>query len=430
MSSSLATCLTSFSKDIGDDWQSTTTGAGSATTMVDTALMAKSNDWIPLYNAWVFLLEEPTGNAVIYDERLTTALDNTTGTLTTLTFAAAPGTGIDYSLHRLFSPSDKRTALIYACKAGFPYIHKKIRNEAKRAGNWLKDGSFEEWSGTSALSNWTASGTTLTQTSTARLFLHGSYSCKLNGAAGYVGQSIANNDDLKLLRGRTVKLIGRGWSDTASSLRMSIYDGTTTTYSAYHPGNSAWDDEDDTWYVEATISSTATEVAFRLYHDVAAATEYVDDFRVLAGNYPKVYINDFDIALDKPHQVSWQYDTSKEWEPWIPLRKYQITPDWLYLDDVPVDARLRIEGIGYLDFLASGVSSTAWTATVDLDEPQTKILYAEAASYLYRQMMLPGNTTGSIESYTMGYQIWQQELQDRRVKYGMVIPAIRTKWTV
>ncbi len=125
MSSTMLTCLIALSKDMGNYYAGTTTGAGSATTLVDATLMGKANDWIT-DNTFVILTAEPAGNANIYDERKVSSLDNTTGTLTTLTFAAAPGTGITYILNRLFSPSEQNQALVQAAKSAYPFLHKPI----------------------------------------------------------------------------------------------------------------------------------------------------------------------------------------------------------------------------------------------------------------------------------------------------------------
>ncbi len=428
MSTSLINAFVALTKDIGDYWASTTTGAGTATTLVDASLMAKSNDWLSR-EAYVILTEEPTGSAAIYDERKASSLDNTTGTLTTLTFAAAPGTGIDYMLTRQFSPTDYKLALIYAAKASYPNLHFKVRDESLRGGQWLIDGGFEIWSSTSALSYWTASTTTLTQTSTARLFTEGLYSCKLSGGAGYVGQSIANNDDLKYLRGKHVRFVGRGWSDTASSLRLAVYDGTDLTYSDYHPGDSAWDDETSTWYVEADISETATEVAFRVYHGVAAATEYIDDLYVTSSEpCPHLYIGHLSLALDRPIKVSY-FPQNKRLTPPIIYRNFGVYTDYLDLGNFLNGERLRVEGIGYLDFNASGVVSDSWTATIAVDEPQLRILTAEAARYLYSQMA-GAYTTGGNRYALERLDYWTRELERRKIQFPMDEDGIHVKWTV
>jgi hypothetical protein len=111
----------------------------------------------------------------------------------------------------------------------------------------------------------------------------------------------------------------------------------------------------------------------------------------------------------------------------IPIYNFEIDTDTIYLKDDYAGKKLRIEGTGYLDFLASGVASTAWTATIALDEPQIKILSAEAAIYLYNQMA--GNYTSGGRQYALErLQFWMSEANKRRLQYGMYLPKVRTNW--
>ncbi|KKK50594.1 hypothetical protein LCGC14_3123460, partial [marine sediment metagenome] len=64
-----------------------------------------------------------------------------------------------------------------------------------------------------------------------------------------------------------------------------------------------------------------------------------------------------------------------------------------------------------LDFLASGVSSTAWTATININSPQTDILVAQAALYLYTWMSIPNFDSGTTERFQQMMGFWQGELQ-------------------
>ena len=424
MTTSLITAEAELSRQLGDYWASTTTGAGAATTLVDTALMAKQNDWITK-ETWAFLVEEPTGAAAIYDERLISSLDNSTGTLTCLTFAAAPGTGIDYEVHRLFSPSEKRRALVAAARMVYPYLFKEIRNDILVSGNWLKDGSFEIWTSSSALTNWTTATSTIAQTSTAYLFKHGDYSCKISTAAGNISHSVSNSNDLFRLAGKTVTFTSQAWCDTASCLRLGIYDGTTYTYSDYHDGDSAWTEDNDPMTVSATIQDNPTAIQFIIYHAVAAGTSYVDDARVIGPDTSKVYIGNLGLGQNKPHQVliaDCDYHYS---EPLTLVRDihYDVTNGYMYLPSgLPNNRNLRIAGTGYLDFLASGVSSTAWTATIAIDSPQTDILIAQAALYLYTVMSMPNFNQGTREQYQETMNFWAGELGRRIGKYGMEAP--------
>ena len=444
MTTTLLTAMQELSRQLGDSWSSVTDGAGAATSLVDSALMSKANDWVT-DNSWAFLIEEPASAAAIYDERKISSLDNTTGTLTTLTFAAAPGTGIDYEVHRLFSPSDKRTALVAAARRIYPHLFTEVWDETLVSGNWFKDGSFEKWTSSSALSFWTAATVTLTQTTGAGYFRHGTTSCKLSGASGTLIQrwiaGTANFDDLKELRGKSVTFTLAAWCDTASSLRISIADGTDTTYSSYHAGNSAWTDVASPMKVSQAISSTATGVTFTI-HYTTGAIAYVDDARAIGGLRTRLYIGHLGLSQNRPHQVAVETgsqqqlvtgnNTSIQNDRWVTARDWLVDPDgYLHLPtSYPTNYRLRIRGIGYLDFLVSGASSTAWTATIALDQPQLEILIAQAAMYLYTTMSLPNFETGTRKQFQEAMGFWAQELAERKARYSMLTPAATVHWGV
>jgi len=432
MSTTLVNCLTELSKQLGDYWSSTTTGAGSTTTLVDSALMAKANDWIT-DDCWAFLIEEPASAAAIYDERKISSLDNSTGTLTTLAFGEAPGTGIDYQVHRLFSPSDKRIALVAAARRVFPSLFQEVWDESLVSGNWLKDGSFERWTTSADLTDWTETTVTVTQTSTLPYFKHSIYSAKLSTAAGTLDQEITELGDLQFLRGRNVTFTCQGWCDTASCLRLSINDGTTQTYSSYHAGDSAWTEDDprnDSFYVTQYVTPNATQVTFTIHHEKAAGTSYVDDARVISDYRGKTSIGYLWLAQNRPHRIEIEPSYYSTEEPWIPVRDWHVDPNgYLYLPTCyQSDRRLRIRGIGYLDFLASGVSSTAWTATISLNQPQLDILIAQAALILYTQMALPNYETGTRDEFAKAAGYWKAELQDRVTKYSMKAPSATVHW--
>ncbi len=434
MSTSLLNTLVALTKEMGDYWASTTTGAGSSTTMVDSALMAKANDWIT-DNTHVILTEEPAGAAAIYDERKVSSLDNTTGTLTTLAFGAAPGTGIDYQLTRLFSPSEYRIAIISAAKNVYPDCFNEIWDESLVCGNWLKDGSFEVWTSSSALTYWTTATSTIAQTSTLPYYKHGAYSCKISTAAGTLSQSISNFGDIQFLRGKNATFTIQAWCDTASALRISINDGATQTYSDYHAGDSAWTEDNprnDDMYVTQYIDPNATQVTFTIHHESATANSYVDDARVISEPRGKLYIGNLGLVRNKPHQVFIEPYYYSQDEDWIRVRDCKVDPNgYLYIPtSYPSDRRLRIRGIGYLDFLASGVSSTAWTATIALDEPQLKVLVAEAALQLYTTMALPNFESGTRDEFAKASTYWDSESAKRRAKYGMKSPSATIHWGI
>lgn len=434
MSTTLANALIALSKDLGDYWAGTTTASGNASglTLIDSALMAKANDWVgPQYQTYVFITEEPaaTGATSLYAERAVSSLDNASGTLTTLAFAEQIGSGIDYEVHRLFTPSEKRRALVEACKRGFPYIHEKLVDESQTFGNWLKDGDVESWSSSSALNYWTATTLTLTRESTIKR--RGAYSAKLDTAAGNLAQSTTNNADLWNLAGQHVKFRAKVRASEASAVRLAIADGTTTTYSSYHPGGSVWSDEDGYgglgyWLeVEATIDNNPSSVSFQVVTATATVTAYVDDLQVIGPRYDKVFIGDVGFHQDRALQVSQVYAADVYHYPWQSLPGcWADDAGYLHIPNGIIGYNLRIEGIGVLDFLASGVASTAWTATVNIDSPQTDILTAEAAAYLCNQMVLPNFGRADTTLWKEALAYWQQEIAVRRAKFGMPLPPI------
>ena len=276
---------------------------------------------------------------------------------------------------------------------------------------------------------------TATQTTTAIYLRHSLTSCKLDTAAGTLTQSISNFKDLQYLRGKNVTFTCQGWCDTASCLRLSINDGTTQTYSDYHAGDSAWTENNprnDSFYTTQYIAPNATQVTFSIHHEKAAGTSYVDDARALSDYRGRTFIGYLWLARNRPHEISLEPSYYSTEEEWIRIKDYEVDPDgYLYIPTTyPSDRRLRIRGIGYLDFLVSGASSTAWTATIALDSPQLDILVAEAALYLCQQMVMPTETSGTSQRWGQLMTFWNAELMQRQAKYGMEAPAATIHWGV
>ena len=162
MSTTLLNAEVALSKELADFWSSTTTSAGAAggTTLVDTALKAKANDWIT--DEAYDMVTESTYDG---EERKISSLDNSSGTITVLAHGGQIASGIDYRIHRLFEASEKRRAIIAAAANVYPSCFAEIFDESLVSGNWLKDGSFERWTTSSNLTDWTETTLTATQTS-------------------------------------------------------------------------------------------------------------------------------------------------------------------------------------------------------------------------------------------------------------------------
>ncbi len=433
MTTTLAVNRVELSRQIGDYWASTTTSSGGDTTIIDNLLKAKQDAWI---GKDMYTLITESGDTSVDDERQIASLDRSTGKLTTLAHTNTIGSGFDYEVHRLFTASDKRQALIAAARMAYPSIHEKIWDETMVSGNWLKDGSFEIWTSSSALTYWTTATSTIAKTTSSPFYKHGPTSCKIDTAAGTVTQSISNWDDLKRLAGQTVTFSLQVWCDTASCLRISVYDGVNDrTYSSYHAGDSAWTQDDprnDNMYVTQFMDWNATEITFRIHHEVAAGTSYVDDARVIGPYQPRLFIDTLGLAQETPVQVEiepFNYSTD---EPWTQIFNSRLDTElgYLYLpSSVQRDRRLRIKGVGYLDFVdSSGDSATAWNSTININSPQTDILIAQAIVYLYTRMSLPNFSRNTKQDFQEMIGFWERELRTRRGKYGMEIQSIPVRF--
>ncbi len=433
MTSSLSSMRQELSRQLGDFWASTTTGAGSTTTIVDTLLKAKQDAWI---GKDMYDLITESGHASVDEERQISSLANSTGTLTVLAHDNTTGTSMDYEVHRLFTASDKRRALIAAARMAYPYIHEKIWDESMVSGNWLKDGSFEIWTSSSALTYWTTTTSTIAKTTSSPFYKHGLTSCKISTAAGTLVQDISNWDDLKRLAGQTVTFSIQAHCDTASCLRISIQDGVNTqTYSNYHAGDSAWTQDDprnDNMYAQMFIDWNATEVTFTIHHEVAAATSYVDDARVIGPYQPRLFIETLGLAQEKPVQVEIEPLNYSTDEPWAIVFNSRIDTELGYIyipSSVQRDRRLRIKGIGYLDFVdSSGDSATAWNSTININSPQTDILVAQAAVYLYTIMSMPNFSRNTKQDFQEMIGFWERKLRTAIGKFGMEVQSIPVRF--
>jgi hypothetical protein len=254
----------------------------------------------------------------------------------------------------------------------------------------------------------------------------------MSTAAGNISQAITDNGLLSRLAGRTITFTLQGKCNTANCLRIGIYDGTTTTYSDYHPGNSAWTEDDEPLKVTTTIAETPTAITLFVYHTNAAGVSYIDDGRVIGADFNAVYIEDLGIHQNSPHKVS---VIDNYYEPNVsPRLVHNITYDrgdgFLISDDIEPGDTLLIEGIKPLDFLLAGVPSTSWTSTIDLDEPQLQILTSLAAYHLAMSRTMPTGATSDIKRWQDAAQYWMGEYTRTRSQFGMIAPGATVNWGV
>ncbi len=417
MTTSLLNCQILLSKELGDYWEGTTSGTGSTVSVVDSALIAKPNDWIT--DVTYDLITSGTNNGE--ERKVSTSSLLSAGTYSVGTHGTTTFGSITYQLHRLFEPSEKRRALVAAAKNIYADCYDLVWDESVVSGNWLKDGSFDVWASSASLSYWSASAITPSQCSAAGKFKHGTFSMLLAGTTGTITQSFTQNEDLKYLAGKNVVFSVQGHSNVASALRIGIYDGTTITYSDYHDGGTAWTTNTEPLEVQANIDYNPTSVTFYVIHGTDVGTSYVDDARVISGYHDKLYIGNLGLAQNQPDEIYIEPTQYSQEEPWDVIHDWEVDESgYLYLPtSIPNDYRLRIIGKQYLDFLSSGTSSTSWSATINLDYPQTEILVAEAALYLYTWMSMPNYDRGTREDYQQMIGFWDAEAQKRKNRFGM-----------
>ena len=257
----------------------------------------------------------------------------------------------------------------------------------------------------------------------------GASSCKLSTAAGYMYTTNTLVPDFQELAGKSVTFTLHGWCDTASTLRIAIYDGTTTTYSDYHDGGSAWTENDEPLEVTAVIADKPTSVDFRVYHAVATAVSYLGEARITGPRRNKYYIGDLNLQRNMPHAVEVESSQYSEREPWYLLRNWRVDKDgFLLLPSALQDRRLRIRGIGYLSFPVTGTLATDWALTVAVEAPQTDILVAKAAQYLCDQMIIPTADTATSERWEKARAYWEDRYNKAVSKFGMTPPNTTVSW--
>ncbi len=283
MSTTLENCEVLLSKEIGDYWDSTTTTAGASggTTLIDTALKEKVDDWLT-DDAHDMI----TSGTYDGQERKITKFDSDAGYLTVLAHGGQIATSVTYRVHRLFSASEKRRALVHAAKSGFPYIYKYVWDETK------------------------------------------------------------------------------------------------------------------------AIDSTDL--------------------------YKEIDISGLGLAKNKPSAIYQSSDKTDDSIAWSILHNYVVDKDGkLWLQEGICGYDLRIIGIGYLDFYDTlSVIGTDWEDTIAIDSPQTEILIAEAALYLCRQMIMPNQSSGTIEKWERALAYWNAELRERQNRFGMSTPPVSAIWSI
>jgi len=407
---------------LGDYWAGTTTddGAADGTTLIDSALTEWSSDEVATGAGGqrpTYVLV--TDDSLTKEERRVSSLTTATGTITvTRAFTAQVTSSKTYELHKLFSATEKERAIARAVKDVYPHLYVAVDSISLRYGDWLIDGSFEEWSSSSALSNWSKAGSVaLAQTSTSGKVRDGTYSCALSTATDYIYQSSAENADLLWLAGLTPIFRVWGWASTANQLCIALHDGTTTTYGnhtnhesstkVYHPGDSTW----RLLEVKATIADNPTDVQARIYYDATDTTAYVDDASITGvGDKDSYDVSFLGMVNNRPRQVHRVLGQAVTDDTPLPRRKsIPLTRDMYDLETGRIifrrglgdGTKMRIRGMKYL------TEPDADTDT-EVDDPQTDIVVSAAAIRLYEMLkhQTPYADTARVDDL-LNYEKWR-----------------------
>jgi hypothetical protein len=149
--------------------------------------------------------------------------------------------------------------------------------------NLLPNSSFEVWEkGTStAPAGWTLTGASATVTREATTIKHGDYSAKLtrSGTDCHLSRDIYEEAGKTYARSRQFTIGAWVYATVASRARLRVNDGTTTTYSSYHTGNSTW----QFLTVTVTLGAAASVFHVSLAVDTGDTSAFVDGITVIEG---------------------------------------------------------------------------------------------------------------------------------------------------
>jgi hypothetical protein len=99
--------------------------------------------------------------------------------------------------------------------------------------------------------------------------------CYVSQASGILDNGISADN----LRGKSVVAVAWCWSAVASQVRVSLYDGVTTTTGSFHTGGSGWEELSAT----ATVGAAATTLEMRVNVITDNTVAYVSEAYMLEG---------------------------------------------------------------------------------------------------------------------------------------------------
>lgn len=395
MSLTGANLLIGLSEFIGDYHASSTTGAGSTTTLVDTGLRTiyPGDDTIRGF----YLRITETGHTAIFEVRRITSYSAATGTCTVApAFSATTGSAKAYELHR-YNPTKKFTALDEARLAAYPELCEVVFDETTTGDGFsrsfaiptvMRDGPLfvMEEQPASAEPNWNLDGDTLGDDTTKWTASSATLSTVTRdesdplipkyddsavkivvaaSTAATVTQAVSSMNSVAAAEpaGRTVSAARWVYCRLASKMRLQLIDDTTTTSGSYHQGRG--------WELltvsKDVIGSNATTFSLRL--DIASTasplTAYISRGWLYYGDVERV-LDTFDYTM---MNIVRRDDTTKR----------------IYLER-PIKRGRQVRMVGRDTLSALGrTASTQVTNTMEVDEQSAQLLYAIAGQILFER---------------------------------------------
>jgi len=179
------------------------------------------------------------------------------------------------------------------------------------AASILPNSSFENWeNGTAAPPDgWVLTGTGAAVAREGTIVKHGNYSAKLTRAGNdcHLSFDVYPVGGKTYMRSRQYTLGAWVYATVANRVRLRVNDGTTTTYSSYHSGGSAWE------YLTVTFTpaSGATVVNVGLAVDGGDTSGYLDGAVVVEGAVAGAYQPQLKHFNDFPQRVTFWPDEAK-----------------------------------------------------------------------------------------------------------------------
>ena len=314
--------------------------------------------------------------------------------------------GEAYELHR-YNPTLKRTTINRAIRELYSTLYLPIRDESIVIDNLLSNQGFEDWnSGLDTADNWAnVNSPTVSRESGGSNVFHGTYSAKVVGPSGSVGQLTQAPDvNINEVTGLTATFKARVKTNEANQARLKLdWDGSDIDAGSYHSG----DNHFELLSVSATIPTSATQVK-AICEVTADDTAYFDRAYLLI---TPIYQYRLPSSLTSlPHYVEMQFNEDDVIGNFFPFKE----------NSTPIAGRLlRVSGMGVLSQPSSD------TATIEVGEPQTDLIAAYAKMLFWRQMSSPARSAQhERQGYLDASQDAREEVADLAAKRGMKTPRM------